>query len=134
MQDIEIIILENHGDIRGALFSISETEIDFLGKIQNIHFGKIRPDSSRGDHFHHKGKEILIIAYWDTWTLAWANKDSAEVSKRTFTGSGAVLIKVNREIVHTVKNDGKKDLDIIALSSRLFSKENPDTFSKILLV
>jgi hypothetical protein len=44
-----------------------------------------------------------------------------------------VLIKINSEVAHTVKNDGKKDLDIISLSNRMFSKENPDTFSKILM-
>jgi dTDP-4-dehydrorhamnose 3,5-epimerase-like enzyme len=133
MQDIEIIKLDNRGDIRGALYNISETEIFFLDKIQNVHFGKIRPDSCRGNHFHHQSKEILIIAYSDTWTLAWAQKDSAEISQKKFTGSGAILIKVNEEIVHTVKNNGNKDLEIIALSNRIFSEENPDTFEKTLM-
>jgi hypothetical protein len=76
---------------------------------------------------------MLIIGYLDTWTLAWAKKDSDEISKKEFTGSGAVLIKVNEGIVHSVKNNGDKDLEIIALSNRIFSKETPDTFSKILL-
>jgi oxalate decarboxylase/phosphoglucose isomerase-like protein (cupin superfamily) len=76
---------------------------------------------------------MLIIAYSDTWTLAWAKKDSDEISKKEFTGSGAVLIKVNKGIVHSVKNTGDKDLEIIALSNRIFSKENSDTISTILL-
>ena len=133
MQDIEITILENYGDTRGALFNILTSDLQFLDNIQNIHFGKICPDSIRGNHYHHHSKEMLIIAYSDTWTLAWAQKDSAEISKKEFTGSGAVLIKVNKGIIHTVKNTGDKDLEIIALSNRIFSKKNSDTISKILL-
>jgi len=133
MQHIEIIKLENYGDIRGALYNISDSDMQFLDKIKNIHFGKICPGSIRGNHYHHQSKEMLIISYLDTWTLAWAKKDSDEISIKEFIGSGAALIKVNEGVVHSVKNNGDKDLEIIALSNRIFSKENPDTYSKILL-
>jgi dTDP-4-dehydrorhamnose 3,5-epimerase-like enzyme len=133
MQHIDIIILKNYGDTRGVLYNISDPDLQFLDKIQNIHFGKISPDSIRGNHYHHQSKEMLMITYSDIWTLAWAKKDSAEISKKEFTGSGAVLIKVNEGIVHSVKNNGDKDLEIIALSNRIFSKEDPDTFTRILI-
>jgi len=133
MQHIEIIELKNYGDLRGVLYSIPDKDLLFFDKIQNIHFGKIHPNSIRGNHYHHQGKEMLIIGYLDTWTLAWAEKGSAEISKKEFTGSGAVLIKVNEGIVHSVKNTGDRDLEIIALSNRIFSKEDTDTFARILL-
>jgi dTDP-4-dehydrorhamnose 3,5-epimerase-like enzyme len=133
MKNIEIIKLKNYGDTRGALYNISDSDLQFLDKIQNIHFGKIRPNSIRGNHYHHQSKEVLIITYSDTWTLAWAKKDSDEISKKKFTGSGAVLIKVNEGVGHSAKNNGGKDLEIIALSDRIFSKESSDTDSKILL-
>jgi dTDP-4-dehydrorhamnose 3,5-epimerase-like enzyme len=133
MQDIEIKKLENYGDKRGALYNISDSDIQFLEKIKNIHFGRISPGSIRGNHYHHQTKEMLIITYSDKWTLAWSGKDSTEVSKREFAGAGAVLIKINEEIAHSVKNNGDKDLEIIALSNRVFPKENPDTFSRVLL-
>jgi dTDP-4-dehydrorhamnose 3,5-epimerase-like enzyme len=134
MQDIEIIILENYGDKRGVLYNIIDTDLQFLDKIQNIHFGKIHPNSIRGNHYHHQSKEMLIITYLDTWTLAWSKKDSDEISKKEFTGSGAVLIKVHEGVGHSVKNNGDKELEIIALSDRIFSKESSDTYSKILLI
>ncbi len=115
MQDIEITKLENYGDTRGALYNIPDTDMQFLDKIQNIHFGKIRPNSIRGNHYHHQSKEMLIIGYLDTWTLAWAKKDSDEISKKEFTESGAVLVKINEGVVHSVKNNGDKELEIIAL-------------------
>jgi dTDP-4-dehydrorhamnose 3,5-epimerase-like enzyme len=133
MKDIEIVVLEDYGDTRGALYNIPDTDMQFLDKIQNIHFGKIHPNSIRGNHYHHQSKEMLIISYSDIWTLAWAEKDSDEISKKEFTGSGTVLIKVNEGVVHSVKNNGDKDLEIIALSNRIFSKETPDTYSRILL-
>jgi dTDP-4-dehydrorhamnose 3,5-epimerase-like enzyme len=133
MQNIEIIELENYGDARGALYNISDADLRFLDNIQNIHFGKIHPDSIRGNHYHHQSKEMLIICYSDIWTLAWARKDSSEIFRKEFTGSGAVLIKVDEGVAHSVKNNGDNDLEIIALSNRIFSKESPDTYSKILL-
>jgi dTDP-4-dehydrorhamnose 3,5-epimerase-like enzyme len=133
MKNIEIIKLKNYGDIRGALYNIPDTDMQFVDKIQNIHFGKIHPNSIRGNHYHHQSKEMLIITYSDTWTLAWAKNDSDEISKKEFTGSGAVLIKVDEGIVHSVKNNGDKDLEIIALSNRIFSKENSDTYPKTLM-
>ena len=133
MQHFEIIKLENYGDTRGALYNIPDSDLQFLDKIQNIHFGIIHPNSIRGNHYHHQSKEMLIITYLDALTLAWAKKDSDEISKKKFTGSGAILIKVNEGVGHSVKNNGDKDLEIIALSDRIFSKEGSDTYSKILL-
>ena len=133
MHDVEIITLENYGDKRGALYNVPDTDLLFLDKIQNIHLGKIQPNSIRGNHYHYQSKEMLIITYSDSWTLAWARKDSTEISKKEFTGSGAVLIKVNEEIAHSVKNNGDKDLEIVALSNRIFSKKDSDTFYRDLL-
>ena len=133
MQDIEIKKLENNGDKRGALYNISDTDMKFLDKVKNTHFGRISPGSIRGNHYHHQTKEMLIITYSDRWTLAWSEKDSTEVLKRKFAGSGAVLIKINEKTAHSVKNNGDKDLEIIALSNRIFPKENPDIFYRDLL-
>jgi dTDP-4-dehydrorhamnose 3,5-epimerase-like enzyme len=133
MQHIEIITLENYGDTRGALYNILDTDLQFLDKILNIHFGRISPGSIRGNHYHHQSKEMLIIGYLDTWTLAWARKDSAEIFKKEFTGPGALMIKVNEGIVHSVKNTGDRDLEIIALSNRIVSKEDPDISTRVLL-
>jgi dTDP-4-dehydrorhamnose 3,5-epimerase-like enzyme len=129
MKDIEIITLENYGDARGAIYNILDVDLQFLDKIQNIHFGEIRPNSIRGNHYHHQGKELLVITYSDTWTLAWAKKDSDKISKKEFKGSGAVLLKFNKGVVHSVKNNGRKSLEIIALSNR----ESTDTTSRVLL-
>jgi dTDP-4-dehydrorhamnose 3,5-epimerase-like enzyme len=133
MLDIEIKKLENYGDKRGALYNISDTDMKFLDKVKNTHFGRISPGSIRGNHYHHQTKEMLIITYSDRWTLAWSEKDSTEVLKRKFAGSGAVLIKINERTAHSVKNNGDKDLEIIALSNRIFPKENPDIFYRDLL-
>ena len=130
---IEIKKLENYGDKRGALYNISDTDMKFLDKVKNTHFGRISPGSIRGNHYHHQTKEMLIITYSDRWTLAWSEKDSTEVLKRKFAGSGAVLIKINERTAHSVKNNGDKDLEIIALSNRIFPKENPDIFYRDLL-
>jgi dTDP-4-dehydrorhamnose 3,5-epimerase-like enzyme len=133
MQDIEITKIENYGDTRGALYNISDGDLQFLDKIQNIHFGKIRPNSVRGNHYHRQSREMLIISYSDAWTLAWAKKVSAQIFTKEFTGSGAIMIKINKGVVHTLKNNGDKDLELIALSNIRFSKENTDAFSRILI-
>lgn len=133
MEDIEITAIENYGDIRGDLYNVSDADLQFLDKIQNIHFGKIHPNAVRGNHYHRQTKEMLIISYSDAWTLAWAGKDTAQISTKEFTGSGAVLIKIKEGVAHTLKNNGDKDLELIALSNKRFFKENTDAFSRILI-
>jgi dTDP-4-dehydrorhamnose 3,5-epimerase-like enzyme len=133
MQDIEITAIENYGDTRGALYNISDADLQFLDKIQNIHFGKIHPNSIRGNHYHRQSKEVLIISYSDAWTLAWARKDSTQILSKKFAGSGAVLIKINEGVAHSLKNTGDKDLELIALSNKRFSKKNIDAFPRILI-
>jgi dTDP-4-dehydrorhamnose 3,5-epimerase-like enzyme len=133
MQDIEITAIENYGDTRGDLYNIADAELQFFDKIQNIHFGKIRPNSVRGNHYHRQTKEMLIVSYSDAWTLVWAGKDKAQRSIRKFTGSGAVLIKIHEGVAHALKNDGDTDLALIALSDKRFSKEDTDVFSRILM-
>jgi hypothetical protein len=76
---------------------------------------------------------MLIVSYSDAWTLAWANKDTARISTKEFTGSGAVLIKINEGVAHALKNNGDGDLALIALSNKRFSKENTDAFTRILI-
>ena len=133
MQDIETTAIESYGDIRGDLYNISDEDLQFLDKIQNIHFGKIHSNSVRGNHYHRLSKEMLVISYSDAWTLAWANKDSTQISTKEFKGAGAVLIKIHEGVVHAVKNNGGKDLELIALSNKKSSKENTDSFSRLLI-
>jgi dTDP-4-dehydrorhamnose 3,5-epimerase-like enzyme len=133
MQNIEIIAIENYGDARGDLYNISDADLQFIDKIYNIHFGKIHPNFIRGNHYHRQTKEMLIISYSDAWSLAWARKDSSKISTKEFTGSGAVLIKINEGVAHALKNNGKKDLELIALSNKRLPKENTDTVSRILI-
>ena len=132
-QDIEIKTIENYGDIRGDLYNIPDADLQFLDKIQNIHFGKIHPNFVRGNHYHRQTKEMLVVSYSDVWTLAWAKQDTARISTKEFTGSGAVLIKINEGVAHALKNNGDGDLALIALSNKGFSKENTDAFTRILI-
>jgi len=132
-QDIEIKTIENYGDTRGDLYNIPDADLQFLEQIQNIHFGKIHPNFVRGNHYHRQTKEILIVSYSDVWTLAWAKKDTAQISTKEFTGSGAVLIKINAGVAHALKNNGDGDLALIALSNKGFSKENKDAFTRFLI-
>jgi dTDP-4-dehydrorhamnose 3,5-epimerase-like enzyme len=133
MQDIEIKTIENYGDARGDLYNISDADLQFLDRIQNIHFGKIHPNFVRGNHYHRQTKEMLIVSYSDAWTLAWAKQDTARISTQEFIGSGAVLIKINKGVAHALKNSGDEDLTLIALSSKRFSRENADAFTRILI-
>ena len=133
MQDIEIKVIDNYGDTRGDLYDISDADLQFLDKIQNIHFGKINPNFVRGNHYHRQSKEMLIVSYSDVWTLAWAAKDTARISTKEFMGSGAVLIKINAGVAHALKNNGVKDLALIALSNKRFPKENTDASTRILI-
>lgn len=133
MCQIEVIELDKHGDHRGELFSIDSQELNFFGSIKNIHYGTIDCNAIRGNHYHLKHKEILLVTYSDRWSFFWSSKNDLEVTVREFQGKGSVLIKIEPGMAHAIKNAGKNTLQFISLTDTVYDKHAPDTYAKLLV-
>lgn len=122
-------IIDSTNDERGSNYSIPDSSFKFIGNISDIHVAEILPQKIRGNHFHKKKKELILVRYKDTWILKWSHHDEKENHKEFFSGKGAILIEINQNYVHSIENTGNSKLIICAMSNARYNTENHDTFT-----
>jgi len=102
---MRITAIEPRNDDRGSRFQIDD----------EWHAVTIRPGAVRGNHFHLRGRKMLIVLHTDRWTLAWDEGEGTAVQSRAFEGAGAVHVEVDPFHAHALRNDGAADLHVFVL-------------------
>lgn len=125
--DVRITVLEDSGDQRGSSFAPGHEWLTFLGKIEDAHIATLLPGHVRGNHFHVQRREVIIVMFSDEWQLNWDRGAETAVEKRSFSGTGVVLIEAERLSAHAVANTGRHPLWIIGLSNGIWDLQSPDT-------
>jgi predicted RNase H-like nuclease len=108
---VRVTALSSRTDSRGSSFTI---DVPFPS-VGECHAATIRPAGIRGNHFHTRRRELLVVMYSDRWTLLWDEGEGTPVQSRTFEGAGAVLMDADPLSAHAVRNDGSADLHIFVL-------------------
>ena len=108
---VRVSALSSRADARGSSYTI---DLPFP-TVGECHVATVRPASIRGNHFHTRRREILIVLHTDRWTLLWDDGEGTPVQSRTFEGAGAVLMDADPLSAHAVRNDGSNDLQIFVL-------------------
>jgi predicted RNase H-like nuclease len=119
---VRIEPLSPRTDARGSSFGV---ELPF-GNVAECHVATVRPGAIRGNHFHTRRREVLVVMYADRWTLLWDDGEGTPVQSRAFEGSGAVVMEADPLCAHAVRNDGARDLHIISLGDT----RETDTFPR----
>ena len=114
---VEIRSLENRGDGRGYSFTTPAEALAFVGAVKDAHFSSMVASAVRGNHYHLRRREAIVVLHEGPWSFHWDEGDGASAQKREFTGSGAVLILVSPGASHAVRNDGAGELRLVAFSS-----------------
>lgn len=127
-----ITLLEDKGDQRGSTFNIPPKLLKFIVKVKNIHVTTLRSGHIRGNHYHSQQCEMLIILHEDNWMFCWDNGKDTQVQNRYFSGQGAVLIEIEPFVSHAIKNVGKKELHIVAITDREYNPLNLDSSKNII--
>ena len=78
-------------------------------------------------------KEVLIVRFEDSWTLAWDCGEGTAIEARTLHGAGTIAIEIEPLASHAVRNDGRRPLLIYAMTNGLYHPANPDSYSRIVL-
>ena len=130
---LNITPLADHGDSRGSSFNLPDSVFRFIGQIDHAHLTTLLPNSIRGNHYHVRRKEFLVILYTDSWTFAWSESGKESIETQRFDGQGAVLIEIAPAIPHAVRNDGATALTILAFSDQKYEPAQVDTIRKILI-
>ena len=115
--------LRNTGDTRGDSFTVSPDILSFLGRIADIHVASVLPGAVRGNHYHTRRKEALIVLHESGWTLHWDKGENTPAQVKEFSGPGAKVILIEPTSSHAVRNSGARTLTIIGLSSEPYDPQ-----------
>jgi oxalate decarboxylase/phosphoglucose isomerase-like protein (cupin superfamily) len=118
--NIEILELTNRGDERGLSFTAPNEALAFVGRMADVHLASIRPGATRGNHYHLRRREALVVLPGPKWSLHWDEDGNSEAQHRGFDGQVAVLVLVSPGASHAVRNDGESDLWLVAISSESY--------------
>ena len=114
---IQISELANTGDIRGFSFTAPSGALSFLGRVADIHLASTVPGAVRGNHYHLRRREAIVILPGTAWSLHWDEGEGTAAQHRAFAGKSAVLVVVSPGSSHAVRNDGTTPLWLVASSS-----------------
>ncbi len=109
--------LGNTGDTRGFSFTTPSQALDFVGRIADMHLASTAPGAVRGNHYHLRRREAIVILPGTPWSLHWDEGEDTPAEHRCFNGSRAVLVLVSPGSSHAVRNDGTTPLWLVACSS-----------------
>src|ERR1700722_18004322 len=103
---IQISELGNNGDVRGFSFTVPTEALNFLGRVSDIHLASTAPGAIRGNHYHLRRREAIVLVPGTAWSLHWDEGEGAPSQHPSFNGSSTILVLVSPEASHAVRNDG----------------------------
>lgn len=117
---IQIEELKDNGDLRGSSFSLPLEAFDFVGSIADIYIACTLAGSIRGNHFHLRRREAIVILPGTAWSLHWDLGEDTAIEHRSFDGKRAVLVLILPGSSHAIANDGSAPLWLVACSSEKY--------------
>lgn len=119
-ENIQITKLSNSGDARGFSFTAPEQALAFVGRMADVHLASTEPGAVRGNHFHLRRREAIVVLPGAKWSLHWDEGEDSMAHHREFDGNSAMLVLVAPGASHAVRNDGREPLWLVAISSETY--------------
>lgn len=117
---IQISELNNSGDARGFSFTAPSEALEFVGRMADVHLASTKPGGVRGNHYHLRRREAIVVLPGSSWSFHWDEGNSMPAEHRSFDGGCAVLVLVAPGASHAVRNDGTAPLWLMAISSETY--------------
>jgi oxalate decarboxylase/phosphoglucose isomerase-like protein (cupin superfamily) len=117
---IQILELGNTGDARGFSFTMPPEALNFIGYIADMHLASTAPGAVRGNHYHLRRLEAIVILPGTAWSFHWDEGVGLIPQHRQFDGGSAVLVLVSPGASHAVRNEGAAPLWLVACSSESY--------------
>lgn len=127
---VKIVTVADSGDERGCSFTLPDVWNRFLVSLADMHVTTIRPGHSRGNHYHARHREILVVVYRDTWAFYWDSGAGTGVEHRIFHGRGSAVIEVLPSASHAVVNTGSRDIVVLGMSDARYNPASPDAYPR----
>ena len=120
---IQIIELSDSGDGRGFSFTAPAEALAFVGRMADVHLASTKAGAVRGNHYHLRRREAIVVLPGAKWSLHWDEEDGSAAQHRAFDGTSAVLVLVSPGASHAVRNDSEGTLWLVAISSETYDPE-----------
>jgi len=117
---VQITELSNRGDARGFSFTAPLQALEYVGRMADVHLASTKPGAVRGNHYHLKRREAIVVLPGPRWSFHWDEGDKTAQQQHAFDGSRAVLLLVAPGASHAVRNDGEEVLWLVAISSEQY--------------
>ena len=117
---VQISELSNGGDARGFSFTVLAQALEFVGCAADVRLASTKPNAVRGNYFHLKRREAIVVMPGSRWSLHWDEGAGTSTEHRVFNGSCAVLVLAALGASHAVRNDGADMLWLAAISSKTY--------------
>ena len=112
--------LTDNGDGRGVSFTAPMDALTFVGRMSDVHLASTKPGAVRGNHYHLRRREAIVVMPGTKWSLHWDEGEDSQPQHRDFDGSKAVLVLVSPGQSHAVRNDGDREMWLVAISSETY--------------
>jgi oxalate decarboxylase/phosphoglucose isomerase-like protein (cupin superfamily) len=86
----------------------------------DVHLASTRSGAVRGNHYHLRRREAIVVLPGAKWSLHWDEGGEATAQHREFTGESAVMLLVSPRASHAVRNDSDGLLWRVAISSQTY--------------
>ena len=116
-EKIQITELGNRGDARGFSFTAPAEALAFVGKMADVHLASTKPGAVRGNHYHLRRRQAIMVLPGVKWSLHWDDGEGSAAQHRGFDGSGSVLVLLPTGSSIAVRNDSDGDLWVVTISS-----------------
>ncbi len=114
-------------DHRGTVFN--PLPVSALTGQKNFHMVISQPRAVRGNHYHRRGTEILIVAGPATVRI----RENGRLRDIVIPGQSIYRLTIAPGISHAVKHTGPDAGFLLAFNTVAYDPENPDVVRDILL-
>jgi UDP-2-acetamido-2,6-beta-L-arabino-hexul-4-ose reductase len=115
--------LNNKSDLRGNFMELLK-----MNDYGQISFFTVRPNKTRGNHYHNtKNEKFFIIS--GKAKFIHKNINTKKNIYFTCSDKSHVVIESIPGWAHNIKNVGREDLKVLLWSSEIFNKKKPDTIN-----
>ena len=111
-------------DGRGWVANLAEYATEKGYVIENIHLASIKSGQIRGNHFHKKQKEWILV-FGGKGIFSW--KEQGTTKKQEIKAGSQYLFEVDPEYPHAIKNTDDKDIYLCAFTDTKYDSQNPDS-------
>lgn len=126
MKGFEKHLVETVRDHRGWVSNF----LDFLpittDNLKNVHIVSLAPGQTRGNHFHKKQHEALVVLGDEIFVRA-RNHETGEKYEETVGAERPVMFFVSPFVSHAFENRGEKMAYLVCFTDTVYDSDHPDS-------